>query len=461
MNISLLSQDDVTIVAQCTPRGSGALAVIRLSGTNSIEIASKLIRLSNEKKLADQLTHTLHYGYVIANDGHKIDQVMLALMRGPKTFTGQDVVEITCHNNQFIVQAIIGRAIEFSARMAHEGEFAKRAVLNGKIDLLQAEAINDLIHANTQLSLKKSLAQLDGSFSHWLVQIEADLFKALAYSESSFEFIDEEMQFGDVIKEIVEKTIIQIADIKKSFDVQQHIRQGINVALVGAVNAGKSSLFNALLNKERAIVTDIAGTTRDAIEAGLYKNGNYWTLVDTAGLRQTEDIIEQYGIERTFATAHTADIILLVVDAARHMTQEEYNVYEKLVKSYEKKIILIEHKIDLPCVTHSLPFNGPIVAASSTSKINILELEKVIQEKINALFAAIESPFLLNQRQFNLMLELEKKLTEVLPMLKEKIAYELVSCHLKDALAAISELTGKSVCEVGMDKVFREFCVGK
>jgi tRNA modification GTPase len=217
-----------------------------------------------------------------------------------------------------------------------------------------------------------------------------------------------------------------------------------------------------LLNKERAIVTSIAGTTRDAIEAGLYKNGNYWTLIDTAGLRQTDDIIEQQGIERSFAEAHHADVILLVVDISREMMHEEHAVYQKLITEYAHKIILVHHKIDMPHVEQeAFDFSGEILDVSSISKINILELEELIQQKIKKLFASIDSPFLLNQRQFNVMLELEKKLYEILPMLNNTIAYELLSCHLKDALESVSELTGKSVTELGMDKVFREFCVGK
>lgn len=459
----IYTQDDATIIAQSTPTGPGAIAMLRLSGANAIDIADSMCKLPSNKKLVDLPTHTIHYGFVVDPSHKKIDHAMFSLMRAPRTFTGQDVVEISCHNNQFIVQAIIARAIELGARMAHEGEFSKRAVLNSKMDLVQAEAINDLINANTQLALKKALAQLDGSFSAWLVRIEADLFKALAYSESSFEFIDEEMQFGHVVQEIVQHVLSKIAEIKKTFDVQQQIRGGVRIALIGSVNAGKSSLFNALLNKERAIVTNIAGTTRDAIEAGLYKNGNYWTLIDTAGLRQTDDVIEAQGIEKSFAEAKMADVILYTLDVSRVLSAEELRLFSQLVELYSHKIILVEHKSDLLRTTqkHPLNFSGEKIAVSSATKQNIIELEHLIQQRISALFAAAESPFLLNQRQFNVMLNLEKKLHAVLPMLNDVIAYELVSVHLKEALECISELTGKSVTELGMDKVFREFCVGK
>ena len=455
-----LSLDDQTIIAQCTPHGSGAIALLRICGINSIEIAEQCAALSSGKKLKDQATHTIHHGYVIDEKSVHVDEVMFLLMRGPKTFTGQDTIEITCHNNPFITEKIIERAIQCGARLAQKGEFTKRAVLNNKLDLVQAEAINELIHANTQMALKKSLAQLGGSLSDWLHTIEKQLIKALAFSESSFEFIDEEnMQFGEQIKGIIGGIQKTIDSLKKTFDQQQHIRQGIRIAIVGSVNAGKSSLFNALLNKERAIVTNIAGTTRDVIEAGMYINGNYWTLVDTAGLRQANDVIEQEGIKRSFDEAKKADIVLLVFDGSQKLTTDEQKVYENLSAQHEKKIIQILNKSD-----EMLKFSGEaskMLHVSSKHSKNIHVVEKAIQEKISSLFAAIESPFLLNQRQFNLLLGLEKHLAQIINMLGGDIQYELLSFHLNDALAHLCELTGKTISEKGMDAVFREFCVGK
>ncbi len=454
--------DEETIIAHCTPKGSGALALLRMSGTNALEIASHVGKLVSGIVLSAVQTHTVHYGLVVDVQGTTIDQVMFIVMRAPKTFTGQDVVEITCHNNPFIIEAILQQAIVHGARLAQEGEFTKRAYLNNKIDLIQAEAINELIHANTQDALKKSLAQLEGSFSHFIATIETDLYKALAYSESSFEFLDEEIEFGAVIQNIIDSTLATISAMKKTFDQQQQIRQGIRIALLGAVNAGKSSLFNALLNKERAIVTPIAGTTRDVIEAGLYKDGNYWTLIDTAGLRNTADVIEQEGIKRSLQEAQQADIILLIYDSARPLLPAENEVYQTILQSHSNKIILIRNKVDLPSHANlPSPTCIPIIEASGTTKLNIEQIENAIAQKIAALFKNLDSPFLLNKRQFNLLLGLEKQLTAILPMLEDSIQYELLSHHLRDALAQISELTGKSVSERGMDTVFREFCIGK
>lgn len=332
----IYSHDDETIIAQCTPQGNGAIALLRISGLEAIEVATKISSLASGLPLKNLPSHTIHYGYITNPQGERIDHVMFLLMQGPKTFTGQNTVEITCHNNPFIIQAIIEQALLHGARMAKNGEFTKRAVLNKKIDIIQAEAINELIHANTQFGLKKSLAQLEGSFSHWIEKIQKKLLKALAFSEASFEFIDEEMSFGPQIKTIITETLNTITSIKKTFEQQLHIRQGVRIALIGSVNAGKSSLFNALLNKERAIVTNIAGTTRDALEAGLYKDGIYWTLIDTAGIRQTEDVIEQEGIKRSLHEAQLADIILLIVDNSRIPSPEERAFYTDIINNYKK-----------------------------------------------------------------------------------------------------------------------------
>lgn len=457
----LFTQDEETIIAQCTPKGAGAIALLRLSGINVRKIVDSISRLPGNKKISDLNSHTISYGAVIDDSGNTIDTVMFLIMDGPRSFTGQNVIEITCHNNPFIIDAIIAQAIKHGARLAQQGEFTKRAFLNGKIDLLQAEAINELIHANTQITLKQSLAQLKGSFSNWIHTIENELIRTLSWCEASFEFLDDEAEFGAQIKANILKILDHIKEIKKTFNIQQQIRQGIRIALIGSVNAGKSSIFNALLNQKRSIVTNIAGTTRDAIEAGLYKNGNYWTLIDTAGLRQTNDIIEQEGIGKSFEEAQKADIILLIIDGSRALTHEESVVYQEIISKYAHKCILIQNKADLPkCLENSLIKNAAI-EFSSTTKLNLDALESLIEQKISKLFSSIESPFLLNNRQYNLLLTLEQKLNNIIEMLQGAIQYELISYHLKDSLETICELCGKSISEAGLDMVFKEFCVGK
>ncbi len=466
------SKDQETIIAQCTPQGSGALALIRLSGDTALEIADRMCVLASGKKVADVITHTVHYGSVVEDSGAVIDRVMVIVMHAPKTFTGQHTIEITCHNNQFLIERIIERAIACGARLANGGEFSKRSVLNNKMDLVQAEAVNELIHASSQQSLKQSLSQLEGSFSRWIITLEKRLIKCLALSEASFEFLDEEdMAFGDQIKELLEATLSDIATIKKTFDQQQQIRDGIRIALLGSVNVGKSSLFNALLEKERAIVTDIAGTTRDVIEASMSVDGGYWTLVDTAGLRMTEDIVERKGIERSHQEAHKADIILLVYDAARTMLESERVVYQSILDAHGAKIIIVQNKSDqffsplIPSVLRSFSeeecIEGQPIRTSVKLPETISELHKLIKNKAASLFQECASPFLLNKRQYHLLMNLEHTMLACMPMLNGAIEYELLSCHLKDAIENLSELTGKSISEAGMDAVFREFCIGK
>ena len=457
----MLSRDDECIIAQCTPHGKGALALLRLSGSSVRALVDGMACLASKKKITEVPSHTIHYGSIINDQGVSLDQVMIIVMDGPRTFTGQDVIEITCHNNPFLIEAIISQAIKRGARLAQEGEFTRRAFTSGKIDLIQAESINELIAAQTQQALKKSLAQLEGSFSHWIKVLEKELLQAIAWCEASFEFLDEETEFGNQIEQRLESLLQKIALLKRTFNAQQQIRQGIKIALIGSVNAGKSSLFNMLLDKKRAIVTDVPGTTRDSIEAGLAMNGNYWTVIDTAGLRQTDDTIEQEGIKRSHEEAHKADIILLVVDGSRALTRQELKAYNDFTNAYPKKCILIHNKADCP------PAEDNTLLSTCTLKVSALtgehkeSLEQLIEQKIANLFTDLDSPFLLNKRHYALLLDLEKKLSLIKKQFTKAPQYELISYHLQDTLTTLSELTGKSISDAGLDTVFKEFCVGK
>ena len=449
-----------SIIAQSTPSGKGALSLLRLSGSDTYAIIDRIARLPSGQLLSRCATHTIHYGWVIDEHGERIDQVLFLLMRASHTFTGDDTIEITCHNNPFIIEMILQQALRHGARLAQPGEFTRRAFENKKLDLVQAEAINELLCAQTETALKKSLAQLKGTLSHWIADIEQRLVKAYAWSEASFEFLDDEGNFGTNIKAQLQEIQAMIAQVKKTFDVQQQIRQGFRIALIGSVNAGKSSLFNRLLQQERSIVTEIAGTTRDTVEAGLYRNGNHWTLIDTAGLRQTADVIEQAGIKRSFEEAHKADIILLAIDGSRATTLEEEKVYRDLLAQYSHKIIMTMTKADKNKVAASTFFEQALTVSSVTG-LHCDVLEQLIEQKINQLLQRSDAPFLLNKRHYALLLTLEQQLQMIIKMLEGDIQYELVSYHLREALEQISQLTGKSVSEAAMDMVFKEFCVGK
>lgn len=460
----MISHDEKTIVALCTPRGNGAIALIRISGNQSIDIANKIGVLQSKLKLIDVPSHTIHFGHVINNENNILDQVMFIVMKAPKTFTGENVVEITCHNNPLIIDQIIFQIIKNGARAALPGEFAKRAFLNNKIDLVQAEAINDLIHSHTQLSIKKSLAQLEGTFSNWINKIEEKLIRCLALCESSFEFLDEEIEFGQEIKLEIEIIKEEISTAKKQFNNQQQIKEGIRIALIGSVNAGKSSLFNSLLKKNRSIVTSEPGTTRDSIEAGIYNQDFYMTLVDTAGLRQTDNIIEQEGIKRSFDEAKKADLILYIFDGSREITNEELDIWQKLNYEFESKIIPVINKSDE--INNNFFINknlnkDKIIQVSAKNNSNLDLLESKIKEKVKLLLEQNNSPFLLNQRQYMNLIDLENKLIEISQKLKDSIEYELISIHINEALQIITELYGKSISEKAINKIFQEFCVGK
>ncbi|MBI2352833.1 tRNA uridine-5-carboxymethylaminomethyl(34) synthesis GTPase MnmE [Candidatus Dependentiae bacterium] len=456
-----------TIIAQCTPRGSGAIALIRLSGVDAVCSVDQLCKLLGGKKLSEQKSHTIHFGYVVDEKGDKIDQVLFLLMRAPHTFTGQDVVEITCHNNQFLIEAIIDRAIACGVRLAGPGEFSQRAVQEGKIDLVQAEALHDLINAQTAESLKYSLAQLQGTFSSFLSEIEQAVIEMIVFCEASFEFLDEEgIEFSAELKIKIDELMVKIKGLLSSYSKQQYIKQGVKIVLAGATNVGKSSLFNCLINHKRSIVTEIAGTTRDSIEFGLYKKSGYITFVDTAGIRNAVDRIEQEGIRRSFDEVAKADIILLVIDDSLLSIQEQVIDYQNLLQKYASKIILVQNKIDRDsCVDVrnilSMSQDNSFVQVSAQENSNIDKLHYMIDEKIEALKGSGQIICLLNQRHYNLLSAFLKQLEEIACMLRQPIDYELVSYHLREALQLLSEVSGRSVSESVLEQVFKSFCVGK
>jgi tRNA modification GTPase len=453
--------DDQTIVALCTPQGAGALGLIRLSGNNVFDIVDSMSKLANHKKLSLQPTHSITYGWVIDQHHQPIDQVLFLVMHAPKTFTGQDVVEITCHNNPFLIERIIDRALECGARLAGKGEFTARAVLLGKLDLLQAEALNDLIHAQTCESLKYSLAQLSGSLSHIIAEIETSVLEILAFCEGSFEFLDEEMEFGFEISQKIETLITKIQSLLITYPKQQLIKEGIKIALIGSVNAGKSSLFNALLEKNRAIVTPIPGTTRDSIEAGIFRDSQFFTLIDTAGIRKTNDVIEQHGIDRSFEQAAHADIILLVIDLSTPWSDETTQAYQQIFQKHASNIILVQNKIDLELVQKN-NFVIATIQVCTTQPDTIKKLYDAILAKTKILKDSDQITCLLNKRQYDLLAHFLKNLQLILPMVqKRKVDYELVSHQLRQALQNLSEMTGRNVSQKAFDKVFDTFCVGK
>jgi len=464
-----------SIVALCTPQGRGALALLRVSGVRAIAIVDCVVDLPRGGSLAKKGTHTIHYGHVCTVAAKKkqkrehIDQVLFFVMHAPCTFTGEDTVEISCHNNPFIIEAIIEALCEVGARRALPGEFTQRAVMNNKLDLVQAEAIHDLIMAPSTAAAKKSLAQLEGSLTHFAHHIESELVRLASWVEASFEFLDEEQRDVDFDGMIRTQLGVVHAELKRvlaSASRAQHIREGVRVALVGSVNAGKSTLLNRLLGKKRAIVSPKAGTTRDSIEAGMTREGMMWTFIDTAGLRETYDHIEQEGVERAHAEAKRADLVLLVCDGTVPFDNEMQQLYASLILQYKDKLFFIINKADRmhdDAVSNQPQWQArvPAFVVSAKAGNGIAALEAALFKRIHALYTQADTPFLLNQRQHEILLELNKKLCSIEKEYTNGIEYEVLAYELGRALELLTMLTGHGVSEKVMDSVFRTFCVGK
>jgi tRNA modification GTPase len=453
-------RDEHVIVAQCTPQGPGAIALIRVSGAQAIQMTDGIARLYSKKKLQDAATHTIHYGEILERD-LTVDTVLFLIMRAPKTFTGEDVVEITCHNNQLIIHKIISAFLGQGARVAERGEFAKRAVMNEKLDLVQAEAIHDVITATSESALKKSLSMLQGSFSALISEIEEKVIHVVVYAEASFEFLDEEMDFSDEIRTRCDHILDLVSKALQTFDKRRQLYEGMRVALIGKTNVGKSSLFNALINRERAIVTDVAGTTRDTVEALFFHENLQLTFIDTAGIRKTEDFIEQQGIDRSFDEAAQADIILLVVDPQAEYTLEETAQHLDLLEKYHDKVIVVQNKIDASSL--SVPFlsDRETIKISAQQKENIQHVYAAVQERARVVMGSDDTPFVLNRRQYDLLLQFHHYLNDYLKRSARTFDYELLAFHLKESLELLSEVSGKTVSEQVLDRVFQSFCVGK
>jgi tRNA modification GTPase len=449
------------IVAQCTPQGSGSIALIRFSGANVFRLVSAFSIVSSGKSLLDLTSHTISHGFVLDSQGEKIDEVLFLVMQGPKTFTGQDTVEISCHNNQLIIETIIATALFFGARLAGPGEFTKRAVLNQKIDITQAEAIQEIITATNTEQLKKALQQKEGSLASYILEIETLLQKILAFSQVSFEFIEEEdIEFSVLILEKLQEVQKKIDHVLLYHNQQTRIKEGIRVALVGSVNAGKSSLFNALLKQNRAIVSDIPGTTRDSIEAHFYKNGISMTLVDTAGIRVTNDVIEQLGISRTYDAADVSDLVMIVLSGEIAFHDQELLMYQSLYKRYKEKCFVLLSKRDLGLENAAIFVDIQPVTFSVFNERSIQIVAHEIEERCKQLLAG-SSPFILSTRQFHLLTSIKNSIEQMCKNMVDTKEYELVAADAVAALSILGEMTGKTIQEAAMDAIFRQFCVGK
>jgi tRNA modification GTPase len=463
----MISRDEEAIIALCTAHGSGALALMRIVGSDAYDKMAPLCRFVGRKNLKTLDSHTVHHFFLHDPETEQLlDEGMVIALRGPRTFTGQDTIEMTLHNNPCIIASVYDAAQRQGIRRAEPGEFSKRALLNDKIDILQAEAIHELINATNEKAVQASLGQLQGSLSSYVKNIEDDLMKALVLVEASFEFLDEEqrdLDFQARINQALVETKRSILEVLSKNSYQQRFKEGIRIALIGSVNAGKSTLFNALVGKNRAIVSPHAGTTRDTIEASLYQQGFFRNYVDTAGLRETNDLIEQEGIERSWQESQAADIILLVIDGSRLASDQEVFLYQELYKKYSQKIIIVWTKTDLGSlqeqkknITHDRMY-----AISYSEKESLDQLREGLDKVVASLTENAQSSYMLNERHMSHLQHIVQMSENALFFLHEGFQAEMVAWHLKEALEHLSQLSGKSVTDRCHDEIFRTFCVGK
>ena len=457
------------IVALATPIGAGAIALIRISGKNIRVFLSNNCRLYSSKKLEEVETHSINYGQFLSFDKKNvIDDVIFLVMDSPKTFTGEDVVEITCHNNIFIIQNIIEICCKLGARPAGKGEFTRRAFENKKIDIIQAEAINDLINSQSEAAARASLSQLRGSLSNEIFKIDEKISTIGAFCQASFEFVDEEINLkADMVLKI-KNVINDILLILEKKEISDIVRSGIRISIIGSVNAGKSSLFNSLINKNRAIVTNIPGTTRDSIEYGFYRNGLYITFIDTAGIRQTEDVIEKEGIKKTYLEAEFSDILVFLFEEENFKNNDFMSVAIEIINKFSEKIIFALNKIDL--IVDNFKFlevnnqfkNENFIKISIKENKGIDLIFQEIDKKINIKTKNANLPYLINIRQFQILSYIKDQLTNILSLLAiSEPYYEIIFQKICDIQANLNEVSGKSISERSINMVFKEFCVGK
>jgi tRNA modification GTPase len=459
--IGKLAGWDDTIAALATPQGVGAIGVIRVSGPKAIPIVNGLFP---SKDLEAAPSHTLHVGYLKYKDT-VIDEVVIGLYKAPRSYTGEDIVEISCHGSYYIQNNILQILAQCGARAAKPGEFTQRAFLNGKLNLAQAEAVADLIASNTAASRKAALHTMRGGFTEVLKSIREELLMFSALIELELDFSEEDVEFADRSKlmHLLDVAEEKVKQLLQSFTLGNVIKNGVQVAIIGKPNAGKSTLLNALLNEERAIVSEIAGTTRDTIEETLNINGILFRLIDTAGIREhTSDVIESVGVQRSLQKMRSADIVLYVFDAAA-MSKEELQATLASMQTEGIKIIAVGNKTDEEGVDYEGKFAGTpdIVFISARYQRNIDVLKDTLYRSVVSDSAGVPETIVTNTRH----VEALEKVLQFIVLIKEGFAnrtpLDLITSDIRTCLYYIGEITGEISNEDQLDFIFSKFCIGK
>lgn len=461
-----MNNNDI-ICAPATVPGTGAISVIRVSGKGCLELADKIISL-RKGSIAQSKGYTLHFGSIFASDGSLLDEVIVSVFRAPNSYTGEDGVEISCHSSKYIVSETIGLLCEKGCRMAGPGEFTQRAYLNGKMDLAQAEAVADVIAADSKAALRVAQSQLRGEYSAAFKELRDALVRLSALVELELDFSEEEVEFAsrEMIIGLAESAIAKMSRLRDSYRVGNALKNGVPVAIVGAPNVGKSTLLNALLGEDRAITSDIPGTTRDTVEESIVIEGVRYRFIDTAGIRETEQMIERLGIERSLAKIRDAAIVICLLDATKKDESEQMlSKVESLIDSENQKIIVVANKSDLNGhVKEELSgLSEGAISISALRKEGLRELEKAI---VKCGFADTDEHVIVTSaRHYNALSSAVESLRAVVRAVREGISEELLAEDLRAAICDINSIFASTSDAITPDEVlgevFGKFCIGK
>ncbi|MCO6149422.1 tRNA uridine-5-carboxymethylaminomethyl(34) synthesis GTPase MnmE [Flavobacterium sp. NRK1] len=465
----MISED--TIVALATPSGSGAIAIIRISGNDAINIASQVFASISGKDITRQKTHTIHLGHII-DDNKTYDQVLLSLFKGTNSYTGENTVEISCHGSTYIQQQIIQLLLRKGCRMANPGEFTLRAFLNGKLDLSQAEAVADLIASDNEASHQIAMQQMRGGFSNEIAKLREELLNFASLIELELDFAEEDVEFADrsQFTDLLDRINFVLKRLIDSFAVGNVIKNGIPVAIVGEPNVGKSTLLNALLNEERAIVSDIAGTTRDTIEDELVINGIGFRFIDTAGIRETQDVVESIGIKKTFEKIEQAQVVIYLVDSFHLMNDRSELDHlkievEKVKNQFPlKPLIIIGNKADRlnqsqkSDILKEIP---ELLLVSAKENINIETLKDKLISFVNTGALRNNETIVTNTRHYSSLLKALEEIQKVQFGLQSGIPADLIAIDIRQALYYFGEITGQVTNDELLGNIFANFCIGK
>ena len=453
-----------TIAAIATAMSSSGIGIIRISGDEAVGIVDRIFSMKNGKKLSDMPTHTIHYGH-IKDEDEVIDEVMVVLMRAPKSYTKEDTVEIDCHGGVYVMKRVLETVIKYGARPAEPGEFTKRAFLNGRIDLAQAESVIDIIHAKNEFALKSSERQLSGSLSSAVKTVREKLLHEIAFIESALDDPEHISLDGypKTLQGIVEEAGKEIRKLLANSDNGKILKEGISTVIIGKPNAGKSSLLNTLVGEERAIVTDIAGTTRDVLEEQINLNGIILNVIDTAGIRKTDDVVEKIGVDRAKKYLNDADLAIYVVDTSTQLDENDFEIMELLK---DRKAIILLNKSDLAPVTDRESIrkhlDKKMIAISAKEQTGIGELEETIREMFfTGEVTFNDEVYITNIRHKTALQEAMNSLNLVVQSIMDGMPEDFYSIDLMNAYEELGSIIGEAVEDDLVNEIFSKFCLGK